>query len=102
MRRAFDNDIEELIDHMNDYGELIFEWEDVPYFIDFCSPLNTKGGAYHQTHRRICVFDLEKWQSLIETASVYELDFADMLDNHYINGKRLRDIIMDAKCIEAY
>ena len=97
MTEEFENDIDYFIRRINSGSDIIFEWKGVAYHID-CST-NKKGYA---TNRRIGVFDLEQRASIMDTYCLYDLDINDMLDNHYIDGERLRDIIMQAKCLDLY
>lgn len=97
MKTEFEN-IEEFIESMNRFDDVIFEWKGVAYFIDCIN----EGGANRYTHRRIGVFDLKERTTIVSTLCLYNLDINDMLDNHYIDGERLRDIIMDAKLLDLY
>ena len=99
MRHNFEDDIEEFISEMNSFRDVIFAWKGVAYFIDCCTMKKT---SKYYTNRRISVFDLEVRSPIVSTSCLYGLDINDMLDNHYIDGERLRDIIMDAECLDVY
>ena len=101
VREEFENDY--FIDRMNHYTDLVFEWKGVAYFIDYTEvPFRPKSRYVKPTHRRISVFDLNVRSPIVETSCFYSMDINDMLDNHYIDGERLRDIIMNAECLDIY
>lgn len=95
--------INDFICDMNDNRDIIFEYNGKQYFIDYypATLIPKKQRKNYIPLRSISLFDPVERRPFTETRCNYST-IEEMLDDHFIDGKRLRDIIMDCKLLDLY